>query len=345
MGEFDPSEAAEAVIKVAEKLGANDFPDPVLDPEVRAEAGVARRFPRDTSPINVADLGATDRRSAQLHRFPKKLVTGWKQAVRPLLTAYGDAVAVATTDSAHIRAHEAAIKTLYDKHIEEVAIIQELPEHMTHEALALQLARMDSGLSAPPKADKRFKVEAFWVTITIRLQLIQVAQVCLDSPRGQASVKEFRSRWADFIEYIFDTVERDAQIAISTAEGSQSQRQVVRSVLLLLEARYQAFETRVGRYAGVPGQREKLIDQARDGLAEAKKVIAERSRSYRHAMNSLSEQTWVTDNFSQPGEAIVEKWVGIIQRLNRSVFYSEVTAEEKKSILKAFMSGFLGFCE
>ncbi|KAG8898032.1 hypothetical protein FRC01_011055 [Tulasnella sp. 417] len=280
-----------------------------------------------------------DKKSPHLRPIPKSIKEAWVKATRRLLAYYEDASKVAGTTSSHVRAYEAAVATLYRQYLEELGHSSNLPG-VTPEDMALGLARKHCGLSAPPKADVRFRVEACWLTFNIRFHMITLAQKVAEILVRAKIGEMVRTHWADMIEDIIYSVERDASMAIEVARKSQSNRQIVRTALFLMEAQYQAFSHRVDRYLS-PGRLDNLKDEARDGCAKAKVAMEQYSRLFREAMDfRLSDQQWLKDNFGAPAEAIVAKWAALITRLDGG--YTPVTDAEKREIVKALMGGFLG---
>src|SRR5258708_25371716 len=77
-----------------------------------------------------------------------------------------DAVAgVGASRSAHMTAYEAAISMLYDQELGQINACPRLPPHP--EGSAIALAKQLIGTS-PPHADKRFRVEAIWLSMELR---------------------------------------------------------------------------------------------------------------------------------------------------------------------------------
>lgn len=254
---------------------------------------------------------------------------------------------MASTRSAHVRAYEAAISTLHNQYLDRLHNLSELPDGYNPHDAVLVLARKHCGLSAPPKADLRFQVEACWTSFNIRFQLIDIAQAIAKVLEDAAFTQPVRECWWDFLDYVVASITRDADLATDIAEGAQSHRQVAKTVLFSMEAQYQASNHRVACRASraSPTFLQELKDEARKGCTKAKLTLSQHSRKYRNAMPALPEQAWLYENFVKPGEAIIERWAALETRLQRGVFYSTVSDEEKRSIIKAFSAGFLGFSE
>ncbi|KAG9009434.1 hypothetical protein FRB93_005370, partial [Tulasnella sp. JGI-2019a] len=311
---------------------------------VEVEQPALRSYPLSVLSLLPVDVGALGDLIQQHHRVPSDLVNAWKQVALPLLRAYSNAVLVAEKRSAHVQAYEAAVTTLYRRYLE---VLEAHPERLVAgsrpQADALALARLHCGLPAPPRADLRFRVEAFWASMSIRLLLVDLA---VGMKKHIPTTSEGTAEaWMDFVAFIIRSVENDAKIAIRVAEGSQSHKQVLKTQVFLLEAQYMAVEHAVECHGeGAPQAAvEELKTRTSDGSALAKATVIEAGRKFGDAMQHPDAQEWANQNFVQPANAIVQKWEDLARRLARGVFYSDVTTDEKKSILRALMGGGMGF--
>lgn len=331
--------------KTVKTLSLSDVP--TADPTQDVTPPVVGNEPiptTDPTPIETKHLGA----NIQTRRgIPKPLAGAWTKATAPLLLAYRNTLKVATTQSAHIRAYEAAVTTLHNQYLDQIQSAAELPDDANPQALALDLAKKHCGLPAPPKADLRFRVEACWTSFNLRFQLVEIGAAIAEVLQGATFSQDVRERWFDFLDFIISSVERDAGLAVQAAEEAQSYRQVIKTVLFSMEARYRACNQRVACRASraSPDLLQTFKDESRKGCSEAKLTMAQQGRNYRQAMPSLVDQTWLYDNFVAPAQKIIERWDSLETRINRGVFYDTVSDEEKRSIIKAFSDGFLGFCE
>ncbi|KAG9009435.1 hypothetical protein FRB93_005371 [Tulasnella sp. JGI-2019a] len=297
-----------------------------------------------TLPVDIKTLG---KQMLTHERLPVELEKAWDQTMYMLFKAYNQAVRVAENRSAHVRAYEAAVTTLHHRYLAEYKEHPELlKEGIRPEAEALMQAMRHCGLPAPPRADMRFRVEAFWATMHIRFLMVRMAQDGIETMKNHSQgFKTAREAWMDFVDFLIGTIEHDAKIAINLSQDSQSHRQVVKTTVLLMDAQYTATQHAAARH--VEGAPDKILEglksRARNGSANAKRTIAETSRAYRNAMGGRQEdQLWVHENFVLPGNDIVDRWESLIERLNRGVFYTTVSDEEKREILKAFTQNHLG---
>ncbi|KAG8871650.1 hypothetical protein FRB98_000618 [Tulasnella sp. 332] len=269
-----------------------------------------------------------------------EVVTAWNNVAQLLLSAYEQAVRVAESHPAHVQAYEAAVASLYCRYLGEFEHHPELlKEGIRPQDQALDQAKRHCGLLAPPRADIRFRVEAFWVTINIRFLMLRIAEDGMKSIDSYSEAfKVTRSAWMDFVGFLINSIEHDSMIAIQLSENSQSHRQVVKTTLLLMEAQYATAQHATARHIeGAPRRiLESLKSRARNGSAFAKRTVAETSQAYLHTMSGCQEdQQWVDKHFIQPGNGIVDKWEGLNERLGRGVLHGTVLVEESEAILKA----------
>lgn len=335
---FDDAKFCKDLEKDLAKVQATEVPVEGGEAEEELDAREKKAI-RSNEPLPVPSK-RFKKNSHHLLGTPKSVKDAWIKATRRLINYYDEASKVAATTSSHVRAYEAAVATLYRQYLSELKDSDYVPATLTHADMALGLARNACGLPAPPKADVRFRVEACWLTFNIRFHMVTLAQKVAEILVKAKVAEKVRSRWADMIEDIIYTVERDALMAIDVAQKSQSNRQVVRTVLFLMEAQHQAFSHRVDRYL-IPGRLENLRKEAREGCAKAKVTMDQYARLFREAMDfRLADQQWLKDNYGTPAEAIIAKWAALVTRLDGS--YTPITDAEKREIVKALMGGFLG---
>ncbi|KAG8902311.1 hypothetical protein FRC00_012824 [Tulasnella sp. 408] len=181
------------------------------------------------------------------------------------------------------------------------------------------------------------------MTIQIRFLLIQVAQGISEHLRKMGFDTLARTRWADFIAYILSSIRRDAQLTLEVAEKARSHRQVIKTAVLMMEAEYQTFNNRLGR------QRNSMLlkefqHEAKAGYDAARAEKASQANRYRLlTTQGHKDDQWLIENFMEPAQRVIDKWVKLYRQLKKGVVYTEVTDQEKRDVLKAFMSGFLGF--
>ncbi|KAG8955995.1 hypothetical protein FRC04_006444 [Tulasnella sp. 424] len=334
---FDSGKAAQDLEMALENAGSIELP-------VDSEGAIKDRQQRAIGPDEPLPVPSKrfGHKSHYLEQIPAPIKDPWIKAIRRLIAYYLEAAKVARATSSHFQAYEAAVATLHQEYLTELGHPDDLPETVTPEDMALGLARTRCGIPAPPKANVRFRVEACWMTFNIRFQLASFAQEVAEIFVKAEVPKRIQSVWADMIEDILHTVERDALKAIHVARGSQSHRQILRTVLFLLEAQYQTFSHRVDRCLDST-RPQSLNDEARRGCAEAKATMAKYAQQFRDAMDSRpANQQWLEANYITPAESIVAKWAAMETRLEEGSPNNQARDAEKGQVVKALMEGCFG---
>ncbi|KIO31502.1 hypothetical protein M407DRAFT_67906 [Tulasnella calospora MUT 4182] len=337
---FDNAKAAQDLEKALEDVRIVGVP--VEEKEVAEEQAYQRKQAiRPNEPLPVTSKRFS-KKCHHLKQVPQLIKDPWRKATRRLIAYYDEASELARATSAHVQAYEAAVATLSQEYLAELGNSNDLEGSISPEDMALGLARTRCGLPALPKADVRFRVEACWLTFYIRFQLASLAQrVAGIFVKGDVP-KEVRSLWADMIEDILDSVERDALLTIEVAQNSHSNRQVVRTVLFLIEAQYQVISHRVDRYLS-PIRLRSLKDEARKAYAEAKATVAKYGGQFREAMDSRpADQQWLEDNYIIPADSIFEKWTILLTQLEEGSLNNQAPAAQNSQTVKVLMDKSFG---
>jgi hypothetical protein len=278
------------------------------------------------------------------HQIPRILSFVWDNMIHPLTDGYRQAVFVANRRSSHVEAYEAAV-TMLSKNF--LIAMEENPEDIPISSpadYALERAKAMCGFYGPPRADLRFRVEALWATINTRFIFIVLAEGFLEIlNKLDGATADVLARWRDFMTFIAASIQHDGRIALQTAEKSLSHRQVIKTTLLLMEADFQAYRLRASQIQGRPTHYAAALPtlkaEADRGCTTAKRTVRERSTGYCVAMDQrMSDLEWLKNNFTEPANAIINKWVDLRERLEVEGFaYSPVSDEEKRDIVRALM--------
>ncbi len=282
--------------------------------------------------------------SGDLHGIPVPEARAWRSVMHGLLTCYHDVVNIASTRSAHAHAWEASFSYLYQKEIDLALQDPERAPRNPHE-YAMRLARLNVG-QPQPRADMRFLVEAFWTTITIRLTLANLTRLWLSvvSSRRSSYPTATRRVWERYISLLLRACAKDGGIALKITLQSDSRRQAVKTTILLMHIEIERFQFNIegarenGKFLAT---RLDIADRAAKKVNEATIQRKETIDSYRaQRSDDEVEVQWLTENFSQPAQAIVDEWEKIEKSLRMATFYEPVSLGEMEGIVKAF-----NFCE
>lgn len=202
--------------------------------------GVLLRNMRST-PLTLQHIDPLD---GQLHGLPADEARALKKIVLVLFTTYKDAALASQTRSAHSHAWEASFAHLYQREMDDTAASPVDAPRNPHE-YAMRAARMKVGQS-PPRADKRFLVEAFWTTINIRLSIAALAGTWVDAVSNRTKYPPGNRRvWASYVVFILRSCAADAELALQITQESESFRQEANTVLLLMRTELEQFRFNV----------------------------------------------------------------------------------------------------
>lgn len=298
----------------------------------RRAALIERRvFPMDPRMINVGDKG--------VHGVPPADHKIWQSTVRPLLDAYRQAQEIAKTRSSHIHAWEAAFAYLHKR---EMDAALKNPQHAPRkpEEHAMRTARMRVG-QPKPLADQRYKVQAFWATIRIRLALSQLAQTWLSAIFDRvAEPVEQCTIWSEYISFLLASALQDAEIALEITRGSGSHRQTAETSLLIMQADLKkfCFDVFMARKTGMmKDNREGMIIAVEAARAKANQYMREVVDQHTSVPrdSQTDEKIWLQEHFTDPAESISKEWQAVEMSVRTDAFYQPVSREDILQIVQA----------
>ncbi|KAI6021428.1 hypothetical protein BKA83DRAFT_166314 [Pisolithus microcarpus] len=305
--------------------------------EVQKRARDATLKSSNDVPVPQTDITPANNK---LHSISFDVLGIWRKAMHELLQAYKEAQGVVETRSAHAEAWEAAVSQLYQSELESVkgkAAISGPPD-----VLAMRLAKLQVG-QPRPLADRRFHVEAFWLTIHIRLMMIDLVQVWLQETfkRNSSLAKKSQSRaWAIYVDFLFDSCTRDAKIALKVAKDSGARRQMTRTTLHQMRIELEQFRFNLfmckstGRFLE-PTFRNELAESARSHQTSSEEVMWATLGGHRQKMSNPDEDDWLEKHFTSIARDFVGEWQKIETSIRRDTFYEPISLDERMEIIKA----------
>ena len=294
------------------------------------------------SPASEKDIRASN---GNLHFMESNVVSVWRKATHQLFAVYRDIVKITEHRYAHTQAWEASLSLLYEREIkaglENPATLPRNPrEH------AMRMARICIG-QPRPLADRRFLVEAFWVTLHIRLTLIGLAQTWVQDVGkrpGQYSAFHLQ-QWVVYIDFLLQTCVRDAQKAYDIARDSESHRQIVKSRLLLMRIDLEVFRFNLSmcrHYGMFKDIREELLMKVGILGTDAELQMKNTVKAHLVRMDSRQQEAvWVEDNFTSIAKTIVSEWMEMKQSIKMDTFYQPLSLDEQMQIVRAMNFGML----
>ncbi|TFK23669.1 P-loop containing nucleoside triphosphate hydrolase protein [Coprinopsis marcescibilis] len=289
-------------------------------------------------PVSAADLGPTRGGQSNPSNPSSEIVEIWKTATRGIMDVLGRIDKVSGIRSAHIHAWEAAFAYLYAQQLEESLREPHLaPKHP--EEHAMRTARLTLGQSQP-RADRRFLVDAFRISLQTRFQLASIANALLDCMSRRPDVfKEAEIQvWGTYGSFILQSCKQDAEIACQIAQNSDARRQVTKSKLDIIRANLEEFRfefemTRRLRRLG--NSRERLLESLAKQQELAHSIIEETSKTHLSVLPD-DRREWLATNFTSIATSWVEEFDRIGHSIRMGTFYQNVSLDEKMDILNAF---------
>ena len=309
--------------------------------------------PDQPLPVNVL------RELKKLHGFSRQEADGWKTIAKKINQVYDAIVDVASARSAHVKAYEAAMTTLFKLEMEAVARDPSRVAEKTQQEVAFDAVNAKIG-QPPHKADRKYHIEAFLLSIELRLMLTQIASARvaeLPLTSNESDHPRRRRIWTTFVCFLYDSCIEDCAKAISLARSCSALRQETRVSMMNLrcnfeKVRFEALEQRrkiqISNKSGEDQLRMRaslgtLVAQQRSVAQEA--LLQARTRYLQNRpINSRQEMDeeilWFRENCSIRAEKVFDAYKELREQvLKTEVFYDPVSLREKQDIVKALGFG------
>ena len=294
------------------------------------------------------------------HGFSPKEAQEWTRIVRDINRVYGAIAGVTSTRSAHVKAYEAAMTTLFE--LEKGAISWDPSKangKTPHEAA---FAAASAKIGQPPhKADRKYHVEAFLLTIELRLLLAQIASSRISElpliPGGGTDHSRHRRIWVTFVGFLYDSCIKDCAKAISLARKCSALRQEARISTVNLrctfeKSRFDALEERqqiqISVESGDPQTRarERSSELVSRQRAEALEALSKaRTRYFQNRpANSQEEKDrealWFEENCASKAERVFAAYDELREQVLEppGALYQLMSLQEKQDILNCFIA-------
>ena len=276
--------------------------------------------------------------SLEVHGITKEESDTWNRLLKPLLQLYKAVTAVATTRSAHA-AYEAAISMLYYQVITALAAG---PQPPSLEDTALRLAKGLVG-TGPPLADKRFRVEAIWLSVELRYFLGSIALSRFRRVRSVAISGEDQQvvAWSVFIEFIFESCVNDAFLARKITADCGAMVQSLNAVAQCCRAVLEHAKAKcsVAQLMGCfRDERDHWMSEAGRLRAQAESFANDEACAFlaRRGCQTL-ELDLVEDKLTKPINSVLKQWDELITELSNETFLGPPPSKaDLSAIAKAF---------
>jgi hypothetical protein len=273
----------------------------------------------------------------KLFPFSPETSRVWKAAIRPITKLLSDISRVTKVQPAHVHAWESAFTHLYNQEIDAAAADPARAPRNPRE-YAMRMAKLKLG-QAQPRADRRFLIEAFWISLELRFTLLELINGVLGliSTKPEVFDQNERATWAQYGKFTIRTCVDDSSLAYQIAEESQSRRQMTSCRVFILRSALEQFRfglTMSQKTGQFDDQKERLFEQAVQHQQTTNRIVDETIRAH-IAVKPDDRTSWLEDSFRKPASAIQEEWDNLKRSIRQEPFYEPLSLAEKMSIVKA----------
>ena len=290
-----------------------------------------------------------------VHGLSGKESTAWGKTVRELIKLYRKVDGVARTHGPHVQAYGAALATLYRL---ELAAIASDPERACDKPEPFVMEEVNKKIGQPPhKADTRFQVEAFFLSLELRYMLAEIAQSRIGGLNTTSQEEDMATHtrlWRSYVLFIYESCVRDADKALNVAQKSTASRLAARARMYMLRGDLELFRFEILTERTVLAQdgaldgtcRKTLSNRARQkenstaALMRTLETAYIRSRPAGNTDDLRAERAWFAQNCRERGDKYVEEYGKLATHLLTESGYAPLSLQEKADIIKAF-----GFCK
>ncbi|TBU41804.1 hypothetical protein BD309DRAFT_964525 [Dichomitus squalens] len=298
-------------------------------------------------PASAFDLQAMQ----EVHGIPQEEARAWYQVVKTLVNTYRRVAKVAATRGAHVKAYEAALSTLFRLEMQAIA---EDPARATDTPEPMALVIVDRKIGQPPpKADVRFQIEAYFLSLELRSLMAEIARSRIEGlsvTSNDPDVTQHRELWTLFVSFLYDSCIADADKAINIAKNSSASRQAARATVHKLRFAFEAFrwtilcERSALFRAGAldKAERERLcrkVTNYKRLLPQISNLIEQtyiRSRPSQTTADLKKERQWMNENCRTKVEAWERECTKLEEFVENGGFYQPMSTQEREEIVKAF---------
>jgi len=286
-----------------------------------------------------------------IHGFSGEESRAWNKIVRELVKLYRKVAEVARTHGPHVQAYGAALATLYRL---ELAAIASDPERACDKPEPLAMEEVNKKMGQPPhKADTRFQVEGFFLSLELRYMLAEIAQSRIEGLNTTSSDEDINVHahlWRSFVSFIYESCIRDAEKARAVAEKSTASRLAARAGLYILRGKLELFRFDIlaerallARHGLLDVSRRKELcakaqKEASSTAAEVKTLESRyvRNRPVTTMAEFKGERAWFDQHCREKGDKYVAEYNKLANHLLTESGYAPLSLQEKADIVKAF---------
>ena len=290
-----------------------------------------------------------------IHGLSREESRTWNKVVCELVELYGKVAGVARTNGPHVQAYGAALATLYRLELNAIASD---PERACDKPEPLAIEEVNKKIGQPPhKADTRFQVEGFFLSIELRYTLAEIGLSRiegLNTTSREEDTAVHTRLWRSYVSFIYESCVRDAEKALTVAQKSTASRLAARAGLYILRGNLELFRFEILNERSsmaldgvLDGARKKTLSSRAKQKADATvfqlRALGEayiRSRPAANMEDLKAERTWFAQNCRERGDKYVEEYNKLATHLLTESGYAPLSLQEQADIVKAF-----GFCK
>ncbi|KAJ4500147.1 hypothetical protein C8R41DRAFT_529014 [Lentinula lateritia] len=289
------------------------------------------------------------------HGIPAGEAKAWFDSIATFHGVYMEVARVVNTRSAHVRAYEAALVTLYHLELSELASDPSIDTDSTNpQSLAFQNVNKKIG-QPPHKADRRYQIEALLLSVELRFMLGSLARTRVDNlplTSNDEEQRKLRRLWASFTDFLYQSCEEDCRKSISIAENSSSPRLAARSTALLMCSEFERFrfaimqkraEKAIGVPAGNSGEWKDMLRQEIQTHTVTMRVFLEkaeiaymRSRPAKTFQELREERAWFNEHCRIRMNRCLDEFKELEKHIIEDSVYQAVLMQEREEIVKSF---------
>lgn len=283
----------------------------------------------------------------KFHGLAGREAQQWIEVTKEALRTYRALTLITSTQPAHAKAYEAAV----------MKAIAEEPSKADGETLheATCAAANNRTGQSPYGTDRKYRIEAFLLTIELRLMLARIASARASAsspPFGDRIHPRHRQIWITFVGFLRDSCIKDCAKTISLARSCSAFRQEARASVVNLrctfeKVKFDALEGRTDTEGPVAigdsqfNAGESLGDFVSRRKAEAEKGFAQTKASHFRNLQASSqerigeEDTWFRENCASEAKRIFVEYDNLWQQVLKAV---KKPAREKRDVIDSFES-------
>ena len=296
----------------------------------------------------------------KVHGIGLEEARAWYKIIKPIVKIYRRVLKIAIMRGAHVKAYEAAFATLFRLELQAIADAPEREFDDAPESLAFAIVKQKIG-QPHPKADVRFQIEAYFLSLEIRALIAQLAQTRVEALPLTSTAKDTdvdvvycRRQWASLVTFLYQSCVKDAEKAIALATESSAFRQVARAYVHKLRFNFESFRWRTMMQrsemfrmglndSSVQKQLSENVGNYKLLLRQGFNLI---QKTYLQNIPSLStlaeyreERKWLNENCGRKVDAWEKECDKLEHSVMNGVLYQPILTQELEDIVRSF-----GFC-